>query len=431
MPDNKVRLTQATVADATCPPGRKDLLVFDRELTGFGLRVGSKGRKTFLVQFNVAGVRRREPIGAFGVLTEAEARKRAKAILGDVAKGLDPVAEKRAAIAAKRAAETVAKARAAEDAFTFRRLIDAWAAARDGDRKPGYLANASAAMKLHFPDWLTRPAASISTAEAVLALDRIKAAGNPITANRALAYARAAYGWAHRRQMVPGNPLTGIERPATEQSRDRVLTTDELVAIWKATSKLTTPYGAFVRVLMLTLQRRDEVAHMRWSELSADMTTWTLPRERAKNDKAHIVHLAEPVRGILAALPRMKDCLFVFPAGTKNPISAYSAAKRAIDAAVTKARTEAGLEPAEVPNWRLHDFRRAGVTALAGMGFAPHVCDRLLNHITGAIQGVAAVYQRAEFLPERKAALEAWAAHITTAAEGKPAAQNVVELRRA
>lgn len=422
----KVRLTQRTVEDAQCPPGKKDALLFDRDLRGFALRVGSTGGKTFLVQFNVAGERRRLPLGALGVLTVDEARKRALAILGDVAKGLDPVAEKRAIIATRKAAVTAAKALAAVDAFTFGKLVDAWAAARAGERRPGYLATARATMKTHLKGWLPRPAGSITTAEAVLALDAIKATGSAVTANRALAYARAAYGWALRRQMVASNPLAGIERPAAEQSRDRVLSAEELGAIWRAAGKLTTPYDSYIKVLLLTLQRRDEVAHMRWSELSPDMTTWTLPRERAKNGKAHIVHLAEPARDLIAKVPRFAGCSFVFPAGSMKPISGYAWAKRTIDAAVASERTEAKIEPGSLPNWRFHDFRRAGVTALADLGFAPHVCDRLLNHITGAIQGVAAVYQRAEFLAERRAALDAWAAHVLRAAEGKPEAGSVV-----
>ena len=177
---------------------------------------------------------------------------------------------------------------------------------------------------------------------------------------------------------------------------------------------------------------------MQWGELdSVDApTTWTLPRERAKNGRAHVVHLSEPVRAILRAMPRIQGNPFVFAAGrprrptdgskepVAKPISAFALAKNEIAAALV----ETGYE---LPDWRFHDFRRAGVTALADMGFAPHVCDRLLNHVTGAIQGVAAVYQRAEFLTERKAALDAWGALVMAAAEGKKPAGNVVQMAKA
>jgi integrase len=360
------------------------------------------------------------------VLTVEDARKRAKAILGDVAEGRDPFAERREAAAAQRSAAAAAKARAAEEAFTFGRLIDAWEEARTGDRRASYLTVATAAMRKHFVDWADRPASGITTAEAVRALDNIKATVGATAANRCLSYARAAFGWAEKRQMVTVNPLRRIEAPSREKARDRVLSLEEIGAVWRAAGKLSDPARGFVRVLLLTLQRRDEVAGIRWAELSADMMTWTLPAERAKNGKAHIVHLAEPVRTILAEMKQVRGCPFVFCAASRKPVSAFSAMKRALDNDIGKERTEAGLQPIAIPGWNMHDFRRAGVTALAGMGFPPHVCDRILNHVTGSVTGVAAVYQRAEFLAERKAALDTWAAHVLRAAEGKVADSNVV-----
>ncbi len=179
-----------------------------------------------------------------------------------------------------------------------------------------------------------------------------------------------------------------------------------------------------------TLQRRDEVAALRWEELSADLTTWTLPADRAKNGRGHIVHLPEPAQTIIKALPRRKGCPFVFAAKSNKPVSAFSLAKRKLDAAVAEQCTKIKHSATALPGWTMHDFRRAGVTTLAGMGFAPHVCDRLLNRVTGNISGVAAVYQRNQFLPERQAALNAWAAHVLRAGEGADESANVVPMRR-
>jgi integrase len=152
-------------------------------------------------------------------------------------------------------------------------------------------------------------------------------------------------------------------------------------------------------------------------------TTWTLPGTRAKNGRTHLVHLSEPATTILRAVPRVpgNGCLFA-GRSAGGSIGAFSAMKATID----KALAEAGHP---LPAWRFHDFRRAGVTTLAGMGFPPHVCDRLLNHLTGAIQGVAAVYQKQQFLAERKAALDAWASYVLAFAEGRRSANNVVALR--
>jgi integrase len=371
-------------------------------------------------------------------LSPDAARAAAGRFKGEAKAGRDPVAERKIEAVARRAA-------AAETAFTFAYLVEAWANARKGDRRDSYLTVATASLKRHFAGWLSRPAASITLREAVQALDRIKSETGPTAANRALAYGRAAYSWAVKRQLVGNNPLGGVERPGRETARERLLTAEEVAAIYRAADSLSKPYDAFMRVLLLTLQRREEVAAMRWAELSPDLATWTLPGERAKNRKAHIIHLSEPVRAILGAMKRLEGCPYVFPAEGKLPasdapwtdrkpaedvrsITAFSGAKRKLDETIAKVRREADPKTTALPGWTMHDFRRAGVTALAGMGFAPHVCDRLLNHITGSIQGVAAVYQRNEFLSERKAALEAWAVHVLAAAEGRTPHGNVVPM---
>jgi integrase len=225
-----------------------------------------------------------------------------------------------------------------------------------------------------------------------------------------------------RRRLVV-NPFAGL--PVIEgahPSRDRVLTDAEVGAIWRASGAMGLPFGPLLRLLLLTAQRREEVAALRWSELSADLTTWTLPAARAKNGKAHVVHLAEPARAILASVPRIVGQDLVFSVtGTTAP-SGFSKAKIALDAGIAK---ELG---AQIAGWRFHDFRRTAVTWLAGAGFPPHVADRLLNHVGGSIQGVAAIYQRSEFLAERKAALAAWSAHVLQCAAGAGAADNVAVL---
>ena len=204
--------------------------------------------------------------------------------------------------------------------------------------------------------------------------------------------------------------------------------------IWAASETLAAVQRAFIRFLLLTLQRRVEVAGARWTEFAPDLSTWTVPAERAKNGRAHLVHLAPEARAVLTELPHVhgRHLVFAVPIaknkedGEQKHLSAFSAIKRALDAAMAKVEAEAaakaGREPVPVPGWIFHDFRRTGVTVLAGLGYPPHVCDRLLNHVTGAIQGVAAVYQRAEFLAERKAALETWAATMPAGGRRKTAA---------
>ena len=181
---------------------------------------------------------------------------------------------------------------------------------------------------------------------------------------------------------------------------------------------------------------------MRWSEVSADMAVWTIPAKRAKNGAAHVVHLAPEARAVLAGLPRFAGTDFVFTTTGKAAVSGFSKAKERVDAAIAQARAEtaadAGAAPEAMPDWRFHDLRRSAVTWLAGAGFPPHVCDKLLNHVAATgLSDVARVYQRAEFLPERRAALEAWARHVVTSGEGggtvgaNVVAANFIARRRA
>ncbi len=346
------------------------------------------------------------------------ARTEAGKLKGEVQAGGSPAEKRKAAIAANRAAEAEAA-----KALTFGELINAWATARTADRRPSYLREAGNCLRRNLSQWLDRPAKSITLAEAVHALDEIKAEKGTVAANRTQAYARAAYSWALKRQMLTANPFRGIERPGRETARERVLTAEEMGAIWQACDALPPVRAAFVRVLMLTMQRRDEVASMRWAELDLDKAIWTLPGERAKNRRTHVVHLADPARAILAGSPVQRDNPCVFAGrGRAGAIGAFSKTKAILDTALAEAGHKLG-------DWRFHDFRRSGVTELARIGFPPHVCDRILNHVTGAIQGVAAVYQRFEFLDQRKAALDAWAAQVIAAAEGRQPTSNVVPIR--
>lgn len=414
------RLTKRTVDAATCPPGRKDVLIFDAELAGFGLRVTAQGAKVFLLQYRAGGKVHRVVIGEYGSITPDKARERAEVLRGQVRGGADPKAEMKAARQAAKATEAEQAARAAADALTFGVMVERWREIHLAGRRRRYQHEAPQALLSSFAKWKDRPAHRITRAEAVAALDAVRKDRGPGAARSAFAYGRALFGWAIRRQMIEANPFIGIQAPAAVADRERVLADDELAAVWRAADGLGWPMGAFVRMVILTLQRREEVAAMRWAELAPDFTTWTVPGERAKNGKAHVVHLAPAARAILEAAPRLQGSPLVFTTTGKRPVSGFSGAKARLDRAIAAARKEAGAEPAELPGWRLHDMRRTGVTRLAALGFAPHVCDRLLNHVEGsAIRGVAAIYQRHEFLPERKAALDAWARHVLAVAEGK------------
>lgn len=209
--------------------------------------------------------------------------------------------------------------------------------------------------------------------------------------------------------------------------RERVLSDDELRQVWLTTKSIPYPFGPFFQLAILTMQRRDEVAGMRWSEISHDRRLWTIPGVRMKNGKPHDVHLSEPARELLGTLPRIHGCDLVLTTTGRTPISGFSKAKRDLDAAITRIKTDPKAVRSAPAPWRLHDLRRTGVSKLAALGFDSIVADKLLAHKPAKLRGVAAVYQRYDFAQERARALDAWAAHVV----GMEASSNVVELRRA
>ena len=164
--------------------------------------------------------------------------------------------------------------------------------------------------------------------------------------------------------------------------------------------------------MLLTAQRESEVAGMRWSELDLEGRVWIIPGARAKNNKLHIVHLNALAIEVLDQVPRIVDQDLVFSGNGRTPVSGFSSAKGRLDAAMG------------VTDWVLHDLRRTATTGLAQLGIAPHVADRVLNHTAGTIRGVAATYNRFQYLEERKAALDDWGRQVEQLVHGKP--DNVV-----
>jgi integrase len=407
------KLTERAVAALKVAPGQKDRMVFDAACPGLGVRVTAKGSRIFIAQWTDPATKQkvREVIGAWGSLTLEQARDAVRARLGQVAKGLNPRAE-RLRIRAE------AERERAEAILNFDALIAEWAALHLSHRRPRYAGEAVRAVRLGLASLLKRPAARITKAEAVNALDQLTKAGKAVTAGRTMAYARAAYAWAHRRGKVPNNPFAGLPVSAGLTERDHSLTDQELTRVWRATSALPYPFGPFFQLVVLTLQRREEVASMRWSEISDDLKVWQIPGERMKNGKPHVVHLSEHVQDILRRIPRIENSDFVFTTTGATSISGFSRAKAALDLQTVSD----GQGP--VTPWRLHDLRRTGVSTLARLGFDSIVVDMLLAHQPAKLRGVASIYQRHSFADERARALEVWGTHVTSSR----VASNVVKL---
>jgi integrase len=399
-----MKFTEDRIKALGCPAGKKDVLIFDEGQRGLALRVSATGRKTFLCQYTFGGTKRRVPLGS---LTLALARSAAAAILGDVAKGLDPFADRRAtALEAKR--------KSAFDALTLQVLLDQWSALHLADQRASYAAEAMRAIKVAFSKQLPLPANDLDRAAVVRVLDRLTKDGKAAMAARTAAYGRACFQWAIRRGSLNSNPFVDLPLKAVAK-RERVLTDAELRAIWQATGEPCT-FHNIVRMLAVTAQRRDEVAEMAWSEISGDLMTWTIPAVRAKNNRDNIVPLPQQAQAILRAAPRREGNPLCFP-GDRGPFSGWSKSKTRLDKA------------SGVLGWRLHDLRRTAATGLQRLGVRLEVTEAVLNHVAGSRAGIIGVYQRHTWSDEKRAALNAWGEHVAAIIENRAAAEKVTPLR--
>ena len=406
-----MKLTQRRIEELECPAGKKDALVFDDEQKGLAVRVTVSGGKSYLAQYTLAGSKRRVALGSCSGISLAAARDAVRTILGDVAKGRDPAAD-------RKAAALDARRKAAHEALTLDALLDQWSALRLADKRQSYAAEAVRALRHAFDRSLALPAADLDRAAVVRVLDGLTKDGKPAMATRTAAYGRACFQWAIRRSALETNPFTNL--PLTPVAkRERVLTDEELRSIWLATAG-PGPYNAIVRMLMVTGQRREEVAGMTWDEIAPDVSAWTIAASRAKNGAAHIVPLSAQAHAVLRAAPRRESVdepELVFP-GLRGQFNGYSKAKEALD------------EKCSVKDWRLHDLRRTMATGLQWLGVRLEVTEAVLNHVAGSRAGIIGVYQRHTWAVEKRSALNAWGAHVAAIVEGRESGGNVTALHR-
>ncbi|MDF1735167.1 MAG: tyrosine-type recombinase/integrase, partial [Minwuia sp.] len=390
-------------------------VVWDTEATGFGVRVTGAGR-TYFVRYRAGsgrGASRKDfSIGKHGApWTVDSARKQARVILGKVAEGQDPQAE-------KVSARTPTNGTGFEDVATL--FLD-----RHVRRKlrPSTIRDyESVVLNRLIPEWRNREIRDIRRSDIHAMLDPIEDR-TPVMARLTFAVTRRLFGFAQERDLIEDNPCAGLKGPSVPKARDRVLSDDEVKLVWEQSGQMGFPFCQAFRILLLTGQRRSEVGGMMWSELDLEAGEWTIPAERAKNGRAHLVDLAPAVIAEIRSAPMIGE--HVLGVAGRSPLQGWSKAKRNLDAKLAEATAETG---ATAPSpWRIHDLRRTAATGMAGLGFGPHVVERVLNHVSGAQGGLVGVYQRHEYRNERKAALMAWASQVTSSPASNDT--NVVDLR--
>ncbi len=249
--------------------------------------------------------------------------------------------------------------------------------------------------------WGGRELQAIRKGDINAVLDRLVEAGKGSPANHALAAIRKFFIWCVARSLIAVSPCAGITRPAATRARDRVLDDQELKSIWRAVDGSGIPFEPIVKLLILTGQRRGEVTAMQWRELDLENCIWSIPAERTKSNRAQSLPLTITARSVLQTIPRISD-VYVFPSfGREEGIfSGFGKSKRKLD------------RVSGVTGWTLHDLRRTAATGLARLGVAPHVIERILNHTSYTLGGVAGIYNRFGYEPEMRAALNLWSSHV-------------------
>jgi integrase len=388
------------------PPGDHG----DPAVKGLQLRVrqgrdGSTSR-TWLFRYAWRGEGVRISIGHLPTMTLADARVRALELRGALDEGIDP----RRARPRRRGAPAplpLSSELAPGDRHSIEYLVSEYSTRylREQHKRPEI---AEYMLKRDvLPAWKGRDARSIKPLDVIELLDGIVDRGAPVLANRTAAVLSQLFRFGVQRRIVEASPVQLLMRPGgREKPRSRVLSDDELRAILAdAPARLdNSPLAHVVTLLLLTGQRRGELARARWRDVDFDACTWTIPASVAKNGRQHIVPLSAWALTELEAFKRRsRGSLWVLPAADPTKPVRAKLLSDWIRAALP------ALKRHHVGAFTLHDLRRTCRTGLSRLKVAPHVAERVLNHVQ---KGVAGVYDVHEYLDEKREALDKWAAHL-------------------
>jgi integrase len=398
-----MRLTDKTVPGLALPAGKSEQIVFDDKLPGFGVRIREgAARAVWVYQYRAGRQQRRVKLGVVGAMAAAKARATAEDLAAKVHLGADPQGEKASA-----------RLRTQQ---TFKATADSFLAYQERALRPATLAATSRYLLAHARPLHAVELREVSRTDIAAQLTRIAREHGPVAANRARSAWSAMFGWAMSEGLTDANPTVATNLRA-ETPRDRVLTNDEIYAIWRALQ--SDDYSDIIRMLLLTGQRRGEVGDLRWDEIDLDRASATLPAGRTKNNRPHEVPLSAPVLDILRARHHHRD--FVFGTYGAGGFNGWAKARQRLDATIAPG--------AILQAWTVHDLRRTAATGMADIGVEPPVVEAVLNHQSGARRGVAGTYNRSRYAPQKRQALDMWAAHLLAVVEGKES--NVTPLRSA
>lgn len=390
----------------------------DGGLQGLYLIVQPTGVKSWAVRYRHAGKPRKMTLGGFPAISLGDAREKARNALRMVSEGRDPATEQ---------TEQETKRPAHMDLMPA--LLDEFVTRHVAVKnRPSYVRETKRIIETTLkPKWKQKLVKAVTKRDVIRLLDEIVDRGSPIMANRVRALLSKFFAWAMERDIVDASPVVSIKAPSEEKTRDRVLTDEEIRFLWLASEKLGYPFGPVVQLLLLTAQRRTEVSDALWDEmeLEGNNQLWVIAADRAKNRKEHFVPLTASALEIIQALPKIKPSedekakpIYLFTTTGKTPVSGFSKAKTQLDAemlAIAKKEAEERRQDPEgisIEPWTYHDLRRTAASGMARLSVPVHIVEAVLNHRSGSIKGVAAVYNRYDYADEKRAALTAWAAEV-------------------
>jgi integrase len=372
----KIKLTQLAV-DKVKPPTTRRIEYFDTQLPGFALRVTPQGHKSWTCFARMSGRLRRFTFRFALYPRVDDARERARELLRMIDRGEDPRAIKVAAM-------------------TVEQLIQRFIAEYSRPKNKSWELVEATLRRHLLPRWSKCAVDDIKRADVRQVLEAV-AKVSPIGSNRLLSMLRRMFGWSVEHDLIEVSPVVGVRPLTAEVSRDRVLSDAELVTVWRAAEQCGIG-GSFIKMLMLTAQRRDEVVNMRWADIEAGV--WTLRAEATKGGRSHQVPLSAGALDILDAMPHRGA--YVFSARGHRPLSNYSKLKKQLEAQFDQ----------DIGDWRFHDLRRSAATGLASLGVDVQTIGRVLGHSERGV--TAQVYVRHSYLESKRQALHLWSQHIHT-----------------
>jgi len=391
-----MRLTKINISKVVVPSGKSEIIEFDDDVPGFGLRVRAGGSATWIFQYRQGSKQRRLSLGSAAAISAQNARERATELHARVRLGEDPAGQK-----------IESRTRAVE---TLGSILRPFLLVKKAALKPRSYVEVERHLLQHAKRLHGMQLTAIDRRTIATLLTELAAKSGPSLANSVRASLSTFFSWAMCEGLADSNPIVGTNQAVTKGARDRVLTDDELRLIWNALS--SNDYGDIVRLLALTGQRREEIGSLRWQETDFDKAVIALPAERTKNSKPHDVPLSPAALAILKARPHLAGRDYIF-GSRANGYLGWASNKVGLDARIA---TKGTVSP-----WRLHDLRRTVSTRMHDeLGIPPHIVEAVLNHVSGHRAGVAGVYNRALYAKEKANALTRWAEHLASIITGEP-----------